>query len=757
MSTSTPSDARPRPRLAERLLRRRRSVLALTVVLFALAGAFGADVISWLQPGGFDDPGAESTRAAALLDAEFDAGDPDLVLLVTAGAGGVDTPEATADGLALAEEVRGLDGVAQVVSYWELGGPPPFRSADGDQAMVLVRLEGDEDVRIERAGELNEELTGTSGSLDVAVGGPTATFARINEVIEEDLVRAEVIAFPVTLLLLVLVFGSVVAASLPLLIGGIAIVGTFAVLEVVARTTDVSIFALNFTTAMGLGLAIDYSLLVVSRFREELAEGHATHAAVVRTVRTAGRTVLFSAGTVAASLVALLAFEQYFLRSFAYAGIAVVGLAALGATVVLPALLAALGTNVNRLTIRRRREVPLGEGRWGRIAVAVMRRPVPVATASIAVLLLLGAPFLGIRLGFPDDRVLPPDVDVRAVGDELREGFASFESQPTTVVAPGVDPTDPAVAEDLDAYAAAVSRVEGVSRVDGAGGSWVAGTRVLPAGPTSARFLSDAGTWLSVVPSVEPVSLEAEAMVADVRAVPAPAEVLVGGSSAALVDGKAGMLDRLPLALAIVAVVTFVVLFLTFGSVVLPLKAIVLNLLSLSATFGALVWVFQDGNLAGLLGFTATGTITIAMPVLMFIVAFGLSMDYEVFLLSRIAEEHRRTGDDLLAVANGLERTGRIVTAAAVLIAVVFAAFATGRVSFMKMFGVGLTLAVLVDAFVVRATLVPAFMRLAGRANWWAPAPLRRLHERIGLREHVDLDEPDASAPVPPPAPVGAA
>ena len=721
------------------VVRQRVWIVVLVVVGAAAAGMFGGDVATWLKSGGFEDPDAESARAAALLEERFGAGDPDVVLVATAPGGDVDAPEAAAAGVALAERVRGEEGVAEVASYWELGSPPPLRSGDGDRALVFVRLEGSESDVLEHAGSLREEYEGAVGGLQVSVGGEAATFDQVNEVIEEDLLLAEMIAFPLTLVLLVLVFGSVVSALLPLAIGGLAILGTFATLEVIARSTDVSIFALNFTTAMGLGLAIDYSLLVVSRFREELDAGFEATQAVARTMRTAGRTVVFSAGTVAASLVALLVFDQYFLRSFAYAGIAVVGLAAAGAVVVLPAILALLGRNVNRWQVRRPRPVDAEHGVWGRIAVAVMRRPVPIATAAMVFLVALGLPFLGVELGFPDDRVLPAEASTRIAGQQLRDDFASAESRPTVVVT-DADPAGDS--GELASYAAALSGIDEVARVDTVTGSYVDGAQAVPAGPMSARFASSGGTYLAVIPGVEPISPEGEELVHAVREVDAPFEVVVGGPSAELVDGKSGMFERLPWALLVISVITFVVLFMSFGSVLMPIKAIVLNLLSLTATFGALVWVFQEGNLSGVLDFTATGTLVISMPVLMFIVAFGLSMDYEVFLLSRIKEEWDRTGDDVASVAGGLERTGRIVTAAAVLIAVVFAAFATGRVSFMKMFGIGMTLAVLVDAFVVRSTLVPAFMRLAGRANWWAPAPLRRFHDRFGFQEHTALDEP---------------
>jgi RND superfamily putative drug exporter len=463
--------------------------------------------------------------------------------------------------------------------------------------------------------------------------------------------------------------------------------------------------------------------------------------AVVRTVRTAGRTILFSAVTVAIGLSAMLVFPIPFMRSFGYAGIGVAAMAAFGAVVLLPALLAALGHRVEKGRVFKRRPVVDGEGVWHRVAVFVMRRPIPVATAVIAVLLLLGTPFLGIRLGTPDDRVLAPGTDVRETHDILREDFAAGEAATIEVVVPEI--SDAAVANgDIAAYAAKLSALDGVARVDALTGSYVGGNEVAPPGPVSARFANDGGTWLSVVPAVEPLSAEGEELVHAVRALESPfGEVLVGGQSAAQVDSKDVVFQRLPWAIALVAVTTFVVLFMLFGSLLVPLKALVLNFLSLTATFGAMVFIFQDGHGSGLLDFTATGDIAVAMPILMFCIAFGLSMDYEVFLLSRIKEEHDRGSDTVRSVAVGLERTGRIVTAAAVLIAVVFIAFAAGNVSFMKMFGIGLTLAVLVDAFLIRSTLVPAFMRLAGDANWWAPGPLRRFHDRFGFSEHVDLDD----------------
>jgi RND superfamily putative drug exporter len=770
-------------RLARLAVTRSRGVLIAAVLFVVVAGAFGGGVAENLTSGGFEDPATESARADEALADRFDTGVPNVVLVVTAtgdaapadAAAGdatsadgaddraaVDLPAVAAAGQALTADLAAEEGVTDVVSYWSEGGAPPLRNDDGTRALVIARIEGDDDRVDERIGELAPHYQGArgDGAIEVEVGGFAHVFHEVGATIEEDLLVAEMIALPVTLVLLVVIFGSVVAATLPLVIGVMSIMGTFLVLQVMSGLTDVSIYALNLTTALGLGLAIDYSLFVVSRYREELRAGHEPRTAVVRTVRTAGRTVAFSALTVAASLCALLVFPVAFLRSFAYAGVAVALLAGLFSLTALPALLALLGHRVNALTLWRRSIAPSDTGFWHRMATVVMRRPVPIATAVIALLLLLGSPFVGLHLTQPDDRVLPPGSEGRVVGDIVRDEFSSEEAGALSVVTEHEG--DGGLSDgEIDGYAATLAALPGVSRVDAATGTYCGegvaaefgcepGQLVLgpDSAPRYAGFRSDAGTYLSVVPAVEPLSPEGEDLVHAVREAESPVPMLVTGQSAGLVDVNDSLLSRLPLALGLVGLITAVLLFAMFGSVVLPVKAIVLNLLSLTATFGAMVWIFQDGHLSGVLDFTATGGLAAAMPILMFCVAFGLSMDYEVFLLSRIKEEHDHGADNVTSVAVGLERTGRIVTAAAVLIAVVFLAFITGRVSFIKLFGLGLTLAVVMDAFLIRGTLVPAFMRLAGDWNWWAPGPLRRLHDRWGVSETVDLDrEDDGSGP----------
>jgi RND superfamily putative drug exporter len=734
--------------LGKLVTRRKWWVLGLALAFLPIAGVLGGSVEQRLSSGGFTDPASEAARATEVLDDRFAAGTPNLVLLVTARSGTVDDPAVGAAGLELTKRLAGEEGITNVISYWALGKAAPLRSKDGRQALVLGRVPGDEDAVREATEGLSARYAGATGPISVGMGGAGEVFNQIEAQAEKDLKKAELLSFPITVILLVLVFGSVVAAGLPLAVGALAVVGTFLVLRVVTSLTDVSIFALNLTTAMGLGLAIDYSLFVVSRYREELRHGYEPDQAITRSLYTAGRTVAFSALTVAISLAALVVFPLPFLRSFAYAGVGVVLMAAIGAIVVLPALLSALGRRVDSLAIFHREPKAVESGFWYGRARAVMRRPIPVVIVVTVLLLVLGGPFLRLDLGLSDDRVLGEGAPARVVGDDIRRNFASKEAGALAVVVPNISGTIPGAdiardtsltpGEEIEGYAKTLSLTPGVARVDAATGFYVKGSRALPPNQLSARFSAPNSTWLSVVPTVEPLSPAGEKLVHAVRSAPAPFDVLVTGESARLVDGKESLSSRLPLAIAIIALATFLLLFLMTGSLLVPAKALILNVLSLSATFGSLVWVFQEGHLAGALDFTPTGTISIFTPVLLFCIAFGLSMDYEVFLLSRIKEEYDLGADNEDAVAIGLERTGRIVTAAALLLALVFVAFATAEVTVVKVFGVGLALAVLVDAFLIRATLVPAFMRLAGRANWWAPRPLRRFHLRWGIFE----DEP---------------
>jgi len=753
-------------RLARFTVRRPRLILAGSALFVVVAAVVGAGAFGVLEGGGFEDPGAESTRAADVLEARFDdGGAPSLVLLARSTTGDVDDPDATSDGDALTDDLAAFPGVIDVESYWSQGGPPALRSSDGDEALVLARIVGDDEEEV--VAELRDELGGRQGVLDVRFGGADSVASEILEGVESSLARAELIAVPFTLVLLLFVFRSVRAASLPLLIGVMAVMGTLLALFVLGSVTDVSVYAINLTTALGLGLAIDYSLFIVSRYREEVGHGRTVEDAVVRSIETAGRTVAISALTVAVSLSALLIFPLYFLRTFAYAGIAVVLLAMVAAITTLPALLAVMGSRIDPRRDRRRAEpVPAAgsaaagtmaagtvaagadaEGFWHRVAVTVMRRPLPIAVGVTLVLLFLGAPFLRLSVGLPDERVLPESSEARQVTEHIQAGFPGDTAAAFPVVVEsgsGDGGSGGAIDRDaLAAYAADLSTVDGVARVVGPDGAFEAGDPVAAeeseTGPAADpdRWVRDGTAWLEVVPAIEVQSGAGEQLVEDLRGIDpgAGATSLVGGSAAQLVDTKDAVARLLPWALVIIAVTTLVLLFLMTGSVLIPIKALVLNMLSLTATFGAMVWIFQDGHLSGLLDFTATGRIDTSMPILMFCIAFGLSMDYEVFLLSRIKEEFDRTGDNATSVALGLERTGRIVSAAAVLLAITFLAFGTADVSFLKLFGVGLALAVLMDATVIRGLLVPAFMRLAGPANWWAPPALRRFHHRFGITE----------------------
>ncbi|WP_326582702.1 MMPL family transporter [Streptomyces sp. NBC_00481] len=701
---------------------RPRLSLLVALVLTALAVVAGSDVADRLGSGGWEDPAAQSTYATKALEREFPGSQPNLLLLVDAGKASVDDPAVAAEATKLTERLTAEKGVTGVGSYWQTGAPT-LRAEDGHEALIAARLTGDETAVNKTLDRIAPELRGAHGPVEVKVGGILAVRHEMQTIIQEDLLRAEMIALPVTLVLLVMVFGSAVAALLPLGVGIVAILGTNAILRGLTEVTDVSVFALNLTTAMGLGLAIDYALFIVRRFREELATGADSLTAVATTLRTAGRTVLFSALTVAVSLAAMMVFPQYFLKSFAYAGIAVVLLAAAAALVLLPAALVLLGDRVNALDLRKlfRRRKATGprpdspaveEGAaWGRTAALVMRRAPYFAIATTAGLVLLGLPFLGVKFGTADDRQLPSTAESHVVQQHLREGFPGTPGGGLEVLAEGR-----ATKTEYAAYKERIADLPDVLRVEGplVKGDWA---------------------YFTVQPKGEAVDEGAQRLVDDIRATDAPFESSVTGTAAVLVDTKAAIGDGLPWALAFIAIVTLILVFLLTGSVLIPLQAVLLNALSLTAMFGALVWVFQDGHLSGLLAFTSPGSIETTLPVLMFCVAFGLSMDYGVFLLSRIKEEYDHTGDHTASIRFGLQRTGGLITAAAVILAVVMIAIGTSRVTNTKMLGLGIALAVLMDAMVVRSLLVPAVMRLTGRATWWAPAPLRRLHERFGLSE----------------------
>jgi RND superfamily putative drug exporter len=693
---------------------RPRLTLLLALLFTALAVVAGSGVADRLSSGGWEAPDSQSSYATDALARHFPASQPNLVLLVDGRGAGVDTPAVVREGRDLAGRLAADPAVTGVTSYWATHAPV-LRAKDGRSAMITARLRGDDNAIAKEVKRIAPAYRGTHGPVAVTVGGSAAVRHDLQTTIQQDLVRAEMIALPITLVLLVMVFGSAVAALLPLGVGVIAILGTSAVLRGITELTSVSVFAENLTTALGLGLAIDYALFIVRRFREELAGGLPAPAAVGATLRTAGRTVLFSALTVAASLSAMLVFPQYFLRSFAYAGIAVVLLAAGAALIVLPAALVLLGDRVNALDLRkvlgRRRAGAPGSG-YARVARLVMRRAPVFAVGAVAALLLLGLPFLQVRFGTADDRQLPAAAESHQVQQHIRQEFPGSPDGAITVLTEGAAP------DRLAAYERKIAALPDVVRVDG---------------PVTAEGTRAA--YLTVLPRSEPVDSGTQDLVRRIRDVPSDFTASVTGQAAVLVDTKDAIAAELPYAAGIIAVVTLLLVFLLTGSVVIPVQAVLLNALSLTAMFGSVVWVFQDGHLSGLLGFTATGSIETTLPVLMFCVAFGLSMDYGVFLLSRIKEEYDRTGDHRSSIVFGLQRTGGLITAAAVILAVVMVAIGTSRVANTKMLGLGIALAVLMDAMVVRTLLVPAVMRLTGRATWWAPPVLRRFHERFGISE----------------------
>jgi RND superfamily putative drug exporter len=717
-------------RLGEMIVRRARLVLVLAILAVLGAGALGVGAFGKLQDGGFTPPKAQSTLAANLIDQRF-GGDPNLLFVVTAHGGSVDDPAVASAGRRLEAALRDHENVTNVMSYWGTHGRQ-LKSDDGRYAVVLAHVTGNDAQAAKAAKTIINELATSGPLVTVQAAGPLGVGNDIDKEVMKGLALAESIAIPLTLLLLLVVFGGIVSALLPLAIALIAIIGTFAELFILGSMTKVSIFATNITTALALGLAIDYALLSVSRYREELARGRSVREAVVRTVETAGRTIVFSASAVAAALAALLVFSPFFLRSLAYAGIGVVVISAVSSTVVLPALLMVLGRRVNAGKLPRLKVTEARKSlRWGRVAAGVMRRPLIYAT-PIVVLLLIGASRLPhVSFATPDDRVLPHSSQSRQAGDILRANFGGDSTATVNIVTTGAVPQRP-----LGAYAQLLSALPSVGQVDSSAGRYAAGTRV---GAATGAGLSRHGAEQLIVTmksGLDPESLAAQHLVKAVRAAPAPPGVrtLVGGTTARLVDAKQAISDRLPLAMLLVTITTFVLLFLFTGSLIQPLRALVFNALGLSAILGAMVYVFQDGHFASLLGI-APRPLDTSMPVLLFCIAFGLSMDYEVFLISRIKELHDAGMPTREAVTEGLGHTGRIISTAAALIAVSFFSFAVSGVSFAKFFGIGAGLAIVIDATLMRGILVPASFRLLGERAWYAPRFLRRVHGRVGLRE----------------------
>ncbi|MCX6483548.1 MAG: MMPL family transporter [Mycobacterium sp.] len=733
-------------RIARLAISAPRRVVIVAVLLMVAIGAFGIPVAQHLSPSGFQDPSAESSRAADLLTEKFGQGDVSLVIVITAP-DRFDSPQARSVAGAAIDKLTRSGHVATITSAWT--APAPAASAlvsvDKKSGLIVTGVVGPESKLQSYTRELADAIVGERDGIVVRAGGAAMVNLQVTEQSKRDLLLLEAIVVPLSFLVLIWVFGGLFAAALPVFVGVMAILGSLAVLRTVTFVTEVSIFALNLTTAMGLALAIDYTLLMISRYRDELADGRSRDEAVVATMATAGRTVLFSAVIVALSMAVMVIFPMNFLRSFGYAGVATVAFAALSAIIITPAALMMLGDRVDALDVRRavRRmlgrpapaPLPIQQQFWYRAGKFVMRHAVPIALAVVLLLVFLGAPFLGVRPGFPDDRVLPKSASAHQVGDFLRADFAIDSDSEVPILIVDSTGLDRAA---VDRYAADLSRVPDVNSVSAPSGTFVAGALNGP--PLAATGEAAGSTLLTVGSSVPLFSQASETQLSRMHAVPAPGgrTAEFGGLAQTNRDSVDAITSRLPLVLGLIAAIMLVLLFLLTGSVVIPIKALVLNLLSLSAAFGATVWIFQDGNLGGL-GTTTTGTLVANMPVLLFCVAFGLSMDYEVFLVSRIREfwlaSPQTSADNDESVALGLAHTGRVITAAALIMAISFAALIAAQVAVMRLFGTGLTLAILVDATLVRLVLVPAFMHVLGKWNWWAPGPLVKLHGLLGISE----------------------
>ena len=726
------------------LYRGRRLTLGLTLVLVAFAAVWGTGVFGKLSSGdNFTPPASQSQREASQASQVFGRNDADVVVLYRSATMTVGDPgyrqavTAALDGLPRAD-------VARVSTYWSTGSPR-LVSTDRHATYAVLQLTGADDAaRHQTYDAIKAELTPASlaaGGVTARVGGTVPMEVAVNSEVTANIAKAEGFSMPVLLILLLVIFGSLAAAALPVAIGGVAILGSFTVLRLLTMATTVSVYSVNITTILGLGLGIDYGLFVVTRFREELHRQPTVEQAVARTVATAGRTVAVSGITVALALTSLMLFPEDFLRSMGYGGVATVAVDMLAALTVLPALLAVLGHRVNALRVRRSVLRPARDetsGGWYRLARSVMRRPVVYVTVIVIGLLALGAPFLRISWGGTDARTLPAASTVRQVSQTLASDFPVNSTDPIQALVTLLRPSGGSGGSSPRAGTAGAAAALGayLHRID-----------AIP-GVTAAQINAAKGNTFRVDVGYRPatVSSAARHIVTEIRGTPPPpgATVLVGGTTAGLVDELASLGATLPWMALLVGVSTFVLLFLAFGSMVLPLKAIVMNVLSLSATFGVIVWIFQWGHLSGLLRFTPTGSIDPTMPILMLAVIFGLSMDYEVFLLSRIRERYDQTGDNTASVAGGLQRTGGMITSLALLLIIVVGAFSASGITFIKLMGVGMIVALLVDATVVRVLLVPATMRLLGRANWWAPPPLRRLYARYGIKE-----ESPGPAPVP--------
>ena len=691
-------------KLAHSIVRRRKRVLVLFLLSIVVVGALGGAAISRLQGGGYSDPNSESAKAGKYLTNTFHVKDP-AVILVVKSTTQVSDPSVVASAQALEKALAAEPGVARTLSYWSAGNSPTLVSKDQKAAFLFVYSTNPDPLSDKSLGKLmSAKYDGTFQNLKLYAAGVAVFSNTLNEKISKDLALAESISIPLTFVLLIFVFGGLISSAMPLVVGVSAIFGALASIFIISLFTDVSIFALNLITGMGLGLGIDYALLMVNRFREELHHGKDVESAIVTTVVTAGKTVFYSGITVIITLSSLTFFPQMFLKSFGYAGITVVAMAILAALLPFPAILALLGHRINKYTVRKSAIVPKSDGRWSQTARLVMRRPIAVVILSLTVLTIIASPIRNIAFSEADSRVLPASSPLAMAYAEIVRDFPGQEGNPVQIVIPNG-------ASNLittQSFADAISQVPGIVRVNPV--------------EVQGQFVR-----ITAVHSMGSRTIAAENMINAIRALPAPDGTLVGGVAADYTDSQAGITNTLPLALGWIALGVLILLFIFTGSIILPIKAVLLNMLSLTAMLGALTWIFVEGHMTWLVGsFTNTGTVDTSMAILISVVTFGLSMDYEVFLLSRIKEEHDAGMNNLDAVATGLQRSARIITAAAALLAVVFATFMTSGVTNIKTLGFGVAFAIVLDATLIRGLLVPALMRLFGERNWWAPEWMKR-------------------------------
>ncbi|NDA79787.1 MAG: MMPL family transporter [Actinobacteria bacterium] len=693
-------------RLGRLVATKSKSVLVTSLLLIIVAGAIGFQAFGKLDGGGYNDPGSESSRAFEYLKSEFKVEDPAVILVV-------DSPSVTGDNLqvrqkvdALTAKVESTEGITRVISYWSTGSPQ-LLSKDRKAGYLFAYSEDDSFDGLSAVAKKVEEQIGSKfEGLNIYYTGTGAVGDALNTKISDDLKKSESIAIPLVFILLLFVFGGVIASAMPLVVGISAILGAFFIIYLLTLVTDVSIYALNLITGLGLGLGIDYSLLIVNRFREEFHQGKSIREAVIRTVATAGRTVFFSGLTVLVTLASLLFFPLNFLKSFGYAGIAVVALAVIGALIPLPATLALLGTKIDKWAIKKSSITPKEEGRWADLARFVMRKPLTITILTLILLGIFAAPIRNIAFGQTDVTVLPKSHPVAQTSQLIDERFPGREATPVEFLF--IDGEKNLSPQEITSYKEKIRNISGITHI-------------------TENTTANSIIRFQAIHKMSPRTGDAQALIEEIRDIPAPAGLLIGGVAADYTDTQNGIADALPMALGWVILSVLILLFAFTGSIVLPIKAVLLNFISLSATLGVITWIFIEGNLARFLGdFTITGTVDTGMIILMLLTTFGLSMDYEVFLLSRIKEEYEKSKDNTEAVAYGLQKSARIVTAAAMILAVVFAAFILSGVTSIKILGLGVAFAILLDATVVRALLVPALMRMFGDANWWAPGKLKR-------------------------------